>query len=154
MIPDLVAYSSLFLARYHIRNIIRHTTIATKTINATTQPATIPPTSLPPSSFCSRFASVDGGVANISVLELVIRFVLAVELALVLAVMIVVEPILAVEPLLAAEPMLAVEPMFAVELAWLVESEVISTVIVALISNTHINNYHLTFYVMAIDGVK
>ena len=69
---------------------MRHTTMATKTINATTQPATIPPTLLLPlSSFCSRVASVEGVVVIISALKLVIKLVLSAELALVVELMLV-----------------------------------------------------------------
>ena len=91
-ISDLVAYSLFFLARYHIRNIIRHTTIATKTINATTQPATIP-LALPLLSFCS-FAPA-GKVGTITTtLELDMAVLSAVDIVITLMVTLVV-PVMA-----------------------------------------------------------
>ena len=82
-IAGLVVYSLFFLARYHIRNIIRHTTITMISINATTQPATIPPTSLPPSSFCS-FAPAGGVAAITTILELGVAVRSAVDVAIAL----------------------------------------------------------------------
>ena len=87
-ISDLFACSLFFLARYHIRNIIRHTTIATKKINATTQPATIPPAPAP-LSLCSFAPAGRVGIVK-TTLELDMAVLSAVDIAITLMVTLVV----------------------------------------------------------------